>query len=456
MHIVIVGVGKIGSLICRELATEHDVVLIEKNRDKLDSLINQVDVSGLVGNGVDVDVLTAADTAHCDVFIAVTAQDEVNIISCIFAKRLGAKFTIARIREQAYTAHQHFIKESIGIDAIINPERESARQITSLLRFPSTAYVESFARGRINIVAYTLPETHPFVGQNLAEFQAQFSDHILVVIVERDGKAIIPGGSFRLAAGDVLHLSGTSDALLRFFSNGRKNRRIKSLMIIGAGRLTHCLLREIEQGELKYHIKVLEQDRSAAEILAELHPQTDIVLADGSNTRNLEEEGIGNFDCLIALTGIDEENILISLYAHKRGLEDTITKVNRTQLLEILGSDRLKAIITPGNIIADTILRLVRAVIDSRGKDVEALYRLADGQVEALQFRVPEDSHIIGRPLMALPIKPNILIAAAITQNGDILAPSGRTIFHAGDMIIVTTTDHSLRSIDDILAKEDA
>ena len=456
MHIVIVGVGKIGSIICKELADEHDVVVIEQNTDKLESFINTTDVTGIAANAVDVDALTRADTAHADVFIAVTAQDEINIISCIFAKELGAKYTIARIREHEYTAHHNFIKESIGIDAIINPERESARQITSLLRFPATTRVESFVRGRINIVEYPLPEGHPFVNQTLIEFQNQFKEHVLVTIVERDGRAIIPKGNFRLQAHDIIHVSGSSAELMNFFrldGKGHHNRRINSLMIIGAGRLTHYLLREIDQGSTKYHIKVLENNRSTAEALAELHPSVEVVLADGSNYRSLEEEGIATCDCLIALTGIDEENILISLYAQKHGVHDSIAKVNRTQLLEILDENKLGAIITPGAIIADTILRLIRAVIDTRGKDVEALYRLADNQVEALQFRVPAGSAIIGHPLRELPIKDNVLIAAAITAHGERLAPSGQTMFHEGDMIIVTTTDHSLRAIDDILRK---
>lgn len=457
MHIVIVGVGKIGSIICKELADEHEVVVIEQDADKLESFINTTDVTGIAASGTDVGALTSAGTADCDVFIAVTAEDEINIISCIFAKQLGARYTIARIREHGYTAHQAFIKESIGIDAIINPERESARQITSLLRFPATTRVESFVRGKVNIIEYPLPEGHPFVGQTLIQFQEQFKEHILVCIVERGGRAIIPKGDFLLEAGDIIHVSGTSAELMRFFrldGQGNDHRRIKTVMIIGAGRLTHYLLREIENGSIRYRIKVLENNRHAAETLARLHPDVDVVFADGSNYHHLEEEGVANYDCLIALTGIDEENILICMYAHKRGLHDYIAKVNRTQLLEILGEDRLKAVITPGSIIADTILRLIRAVIDTRGKDVEALYRLAEGQVEALQFRVPEDSLIIGKRLMDLPIKPNILIAAAITKDGERLAPSGRTIFHAGDMIIVTTTDHSLRSIDDILVKK--
>ena len=360
MHIVIVGVGKIGSIICKELADEHDVVVIEQNADKLESFINTTDVTGIAASGVDVDALQSADTTHADVFIAVTAQDEINIISCIFAKQMGAKYTIARIREHEYTAHQSFIKESIGIDAIINPERESARQITSLLRFPATTRVESFVRGRINIVEYPLPQDHPFVGQTLAEFQNQFKEHVLVVIVERNGQAIIPKGNFRLQAGDIIHVSGSSAEILNFFlrdGKGKHNRRVKSLMIIGAGRLTHYLLREIEQGSTKYHIKVLENNRKTAELLAQLHPNVEVVFADGSNYRSLEEEGISGYDCLIALTGIDEENILICMYAENHGMPATIAKVNRTQMLEILGEDRPGAVITPGNIIAIRPLR---------------------------------------------------------------------------------------------------
>ncbi|MEE0229043.1 MAG: Trk system potassium transporter TrkA [Peptococcaceae bacterium] len=456
MHVVIVGVGKIGSIICRELVDAHDVVVIEKNPDILDAVINSTDVSGIVGSGVEYDTLMSAGADHCDVFIAVTAHDEINMIACIFAKRMGAKYTIARVREHEYMLHQEFMRESVGVDAIINPEGESAHQIISLLRFPSTTQVESFLRGRVNIVEYPLPESHPFVGLSLIELQQQFKGHILVCIVERDGKAIIPKGDFILQSGDVLHISGTSNELQDFFRRDKvlsRKKKIRSVMIVGGGRLTHYVLNEMQRTQTHYHVKVLENDRQKAEILAQRHPEVEVVLADGSNYRHLEEEGLTTYDCLIALTGIDEENILIAMYAHKRGLKRYITKVNRTELLEILGEDRLKAIITPGKLIADTIVRLTRAMDDARGKDVEALYRLVDNQVEALQFFVPSGSKVLGKALRDLPIKNNVLIAA-IMHNGVHLFPSGNDMLHIGDIIIVTTTDHSLRSIDDILEKE--
>ncbi len=456
MHVVIVGVGKIGSIICRELVDSHDVVLIEKNQDILDTVINTTDVSGIVGSGVEYDTLMNAGAPNCDVFIAVTAHDEINMIACIFAKRMGAKYTIARVRDHEYMTHQEFMRESVGIDAIINPEGESAHQIMSLLRFPATAQVESFLRGRVNIVEYPLPDNHPFVGLSLAEFQRQFKEHVLVCIVERGGKAMIPKGNFVLRGGDILHISGTNAELQDFFRRDEhcySRKKIRSVMIIGGGRLTHYLLDEMKKMQTHYHVKVLEINRQKAEVLAQRHPEVEVVLADGSNYRYLEEEGLTSYDCLIALTGIDEENILIAMYAHKRGLKRYITKVNRTQLLEIVGEDRLKAIITPGKLIADTIVRLTRAVDDARGRDVEALFRLVDNQVEALQFFVPAGSKIVGTELRELPIKNNVLIAA-IMHNGTRLFPSGKDKLHAGDIIIVTTTDHSLRCIDDILEKE--
>lgn len=456
MHVVIVGVGKIGSIICRELVDTHDVVVIEKNQDVLDALINATDISGVVGSGVEYDTLISAGANTCDVFIAVTAHDEINMIACIFAKRMGAKYTIARVRDHEYMTHQEFMRESVGVDAIINPEGESARQIMSLLRFPSTTQVESFLRGRVNIVEYPLPDSHPFVGLSLKELQQQFKEHVLVCIVERNGKAMIPKGDFVLQGGDILHISGTSAELQAFFRHDKTvchTKKIRSVMIIGGGRLTHYLLDEMKRMQTHYHVKVLEINRQKAEVLAQRHPEVEVVLADGSNYRHLEEEGLTSYDCLIALTGIDEENILIAMYAHKRGLQRYITKVNRTQLLEILGEDRLKAIITPGRLIADTIVRLTRAVDDARGRDVEALFRLVDNQVEALQFFVPKGSKIINKPLRDLPIKSNALITAII-HNGTRLFPSGNDCLHEGDIIIVTTTDHSLRSIDDILEKE--
>ena len=455
MHIVIVGVGKIGSIICKELADEHDVVVIEQNADKLESFINTTDVTGIAASGVDVDALQSADTAHADVFIAVTAQDEINIISCIFAKQMGAKYTIARIREHEYTAHQSFIKESIGIDAIINPERESARQITSLLRFPATTRVESFVRGRINIVEYPLPQDHPFVGQTLAEFQNQFKEHVLVVIVERNGQAIIPKGNFRLQAGDIIHVSGSSAEILNFFlrdGKGKRNRRVKSLMIIGAGRLTHYLLREIEQGSTKYHIKVLENNRKTAELLAQLHPNVEFVFADGSNYRSLEEEGISGYDCLIALTGIDEENILFSFFAASQTVPTVISKVNRTEFAQLAAKLGLDCIVSPKKAMSNMLVRYARALENTSGSNVETLYKLMDSSAEAAEFIAHEGSRGIGIALRDLRLRRGVLVAGIIRDRRPII-PTGDDMILDGDRVVVIASGMCLRDLSDIFER---
>ena len=455
MYVVVVGTGKIGSVICREMAKEHEVIAIERNQVVLESLINQADISGIAGSGVDYDTLVESGTPRADVFIAVTASDEINMIACVLAKNLGAKNTIARVRDHEYNNHKEFMRESVGIDAIINPEDESAHQIMSLLRFPSATSVESFLGGKVNIAEYTLEPDSQLVGLTLMEFQQHFRKHVLVCIVERDGRAIIPNGSFVLAGGDVLHISGSSDEILSFYKQNTPktlNMRPRSLMIIGGGRLTHYLLQEIEATNAHLRVKVLENQLDRAQKLAALHPGCEVVLADGSNYKVLEEEGLESFDCFVALTGIDEENLLISMYARKYGIERTIAKLSHPQFLAILGPNRPSATITTPNIIADTIIRLTRAVDNAAGKDVEALFRMIDNQVEALQIKVPEDARVIGIPLSELSLKDNILIAAIFHNNKPVL-PSGKDVLSAGDDIIITTTHHGLRSIDDILVR---
>lgn len=455
MYVVVVGAGKIGSVICQELAKEHEIVVIDKNQLILEKLITTTDVSGIVGSGVAYDNLVSAEVNRADVFIAVTASDEINMIACVFAKKMGAAYTIARVREHEYMTHKEFMRESVGIDAVINPEGESAQQIMSLLRFPSAKSVESFLGGRVNIAEYVLEKDSPLVGLSLVEFQQKFRKHVLICIVERDGRAIIPNGSFILESGDILHISGTSDEILSFYNQSaprNRHKHVHSVLIVGGGRLTHYLLQEMNRAAVRFHIKVIENNEKTAQSLAELHPEVEVVLADGSNHRVLEEEGISGFDCFISLTGIDEENILISLYAKKMGLHRTIAKVSRSQLLEILGTNRPDAIINTPGIIADTIMRLTRAVDNASGKDVEALFRIIDNQVEALQIHIPEGARVIGQTLSDMPIKDNILITA-IYHNKRYFLPSGKDVLHAGDTIIITTTDHSLRCVDDILAR---
>ncbi len=452
MRVIIVGVGKVGRAICQDLAEDgNDIVLIEERESILNNLVNVMDVTGIVGNGADYDSLLQADVQHCDVFIAVTHQDEINIISCILAKKMGAKFTIARVRDLEYAGHQEFMRSTVGIDVLINPERESAKYIMNLLRFPSAANVESFARGRVNIVEYTLPKGHSFCGMSLKDFQARVAGHLLVCIVERNGHVIIPFGDFVLTEGDILHLTGSNEHLIEFFNKETAiKQKIQSVMLIGAGRLTHYLLEQLEKEKLCKYMKVLENRAEAAEKLAILHPSVPISLADGSVHEVLLEEGMPHYDALVALTGIDEENILIAIFANKMGVAKSIAKVNRTQLLGILETGALQSFITPKNIIADIILRLVRSVADVRGTNVEELYRMAHNQVESLEFYVDENAKIVNQRISEMSLRDNLVIAA-IVRGKKVISPNGQDMLQKGDHLVVVTTEHSLRGIDDIL-----
>lgn len=452
MRVIIVGAGKVGRAICQDLAEDgNDVVLIEEREFVLNNLVNALDVAGVVGNGADYEILLQADVQHCDVFIAVTHRDEINIISCILAKKMGAKYTIARVRDLEYAGHQEFMRKSVGIDVLINPERESAKYIMNLLRFPSATHVESFARGRVNIVEYTLPQGHDFNGMALKDFQERVPGHLLVCIVERYGQVIIPTGDFVLEAGDILHLTGSNENLIRFFNKETAiKQKIQSVMLIGAGRLTHYLLEQLEKEKLCKYMKVLENRVEAAERLAITYPNVPISLADGSAHDVLLEEGMTHYDALVALTGIDEENILIAIYANKMGIAKSIAKVNRTQLLDILESGAIQSVITPKNIIADIILKLVRSVADVRGTNVEELYRMAHNQVEALEFYVDKNAKITNQRISDMSLRDNLVIAA-IVRDKKVISPNGQDSLQIGDHLIIVTTEHSLRGVDDIL-----
>lgn len=449
MDIVIVGAGKIGRHICAVLNQEdHNLRLIEQDEETLERVTQTQDLIGIVGNGSSFRVQREAEVQQADVFIALTHQDEVNLMACVIAKSLGAKFTIARVRNPDYADYSTEMRNALGISLLINPDLLAAREISRMIQFPNALSVEPFAFNRVNLVAVMVPQDHAFIGRDLVYFRQQ-TPGVLVCSIERDGESFIPDGRTILEAEDRLHLTGSLQSLrkiYKLFSSGHDV--LHSLMIVGAGHITSYLLTLLGRNNME--IKIIEQSRRKAELLAELFPHTHVALGDGTNQIFLLEEGIESYDCTLALTGIDEENILVSLFSAASKVPRNITKVNRLELLRVIQSSELQSIVTPYELATNEILRVIRSLNQDETSDMEAMYRIAGGQVEAMQFEVREQSRIIDKPLSKLELKPHILIGY-IVRGRDVIVPGGSDSIRVGDHVIVVTQNQAIVNLDDCL-----
>lgn len=452
MKIVIAGGGKVGGAICTDLAAEnHDIVLIDKDEHVIERLIGSADITGIVGNGANLDLQREAGVPGCDVFIAVTATDEINIIASIIARKLGAKSTLARVRNPEYSKNFEFVQERLEISMMINPELETARYIARSIRFPSAIGIETFADERVQMVAIRVVKGSTLAGIQLNQFRKVYGS-VLVCVVQRGDDVFIPDGSFTLQEGDLIHVTGlTRDLDVIYKAAGCLTRKIRSVMIIGGGRITRYLLGILGHSGLE--ICVIEHDGAATEALAGDFPRVKVITGDGTDQSVLEEQCIGKYDCFVALTGIDEENLVTSLYAAKKDVPKMVTKVNRKPLLDIFGDLGLQTIVTPARLVSDIIIRFIRAMNDSLESKVEAMYRIGDGRVEALQFEVIKDSFATGIPLKDLKLKKNILITYII-RGKRLIFPTGADEIHPGDHLIAVTTEHNFDEIDDLLVNE--
>lgn len=448
MKIVIVGGGKVGEFLCAALSTEgNDVILIEKNSKILERIANKTEIIGIVGNGANYDVQIEANVTECDVFIAVTEMDEINMIASIIAKKLGAKNTILRARNREYSSHMDFVRESLGITMMINPELEAAKHMANLIKFPSALSVESFVYGRVNMVELEINEKSKLDNINLVEFKNQHKD-IMVMIILRGERAIIPSGDSILKKSDRIYVTGGQKQLNKFYkAAGTYKEKIRSVMIIGGGRITDYLLTLL--APLKLNIKVIEHNETKAIELSSHFPEVVVINGDGTDQVLLDEERMETYDSVISLTGVDEENVINSMYAAKKDMKKIITKINRISLMKILGSVGLQSVVTPKRIIANSIIRFVRSLEESQGSDVEALYRLADDQVEVLQFKVKESSKIINIPLSKLNTKNNLLIAYIIRKR-KVIFPDGKDVIKPKDYVVVVSANSYFNDIDDI------
>ena len=450
MKIIIAGAGKIGRSVAALLAGEgHDLTLIDHNGELIADVSNELDVICVEGSATNPETLREAGAADADLLLAATEQDEVNMVCGISARHLGTQHVIARIRDPEYLSQTEFLREALGLSVIVNPERECAREISRVLRFPSAVRVDAFSKGSLEIVEHKVSPDSRLDGMQLKNLVRELGAKVLVSVVERDDEAIIPNGDFVLRAGDRLSITGTARELRRFFiAAGQYVRPVRKVMIIGGGRIAVYLTRLLLESGMD--VTVVEKDRDRCDALCDLIPDAHIVWGDATRGDVLLEDGLASADAFVALTGEDGDNIVTSLYARSCGVGKIVAKVNREHFSEILENSGLDSIVTPKAVVAQQLARYVRAMNNSVGSSMETLYRLADGMVEALEFKVSRDSACVGVPLKNLKLKPNVLITALARGNKSII-PDGSTVIESGDHAVIVTRAGWLQNLDDIV-----
>lgn len=453
MNIVIVGAGKMGSELCLSLREEgHDITLIEKNTDRLQAMMETCDILGVAGNGAFYGVQKKSNVADCDIFIATTAEDEINMISCVIAKKLGAKRTVARVRTPEYAEQMSFTNDGLGISRMINPDQEAAAEIFRVLQYPSALSIEPFFGGRVQMVELEIIPHSYLDHLRLIEFRREFSG-LIACIVQHENDSEIPGGHTVLQAGDRLFVTGETMDMRRLYKHMGGLERIGSVMLIGGGRIARYLL-EMHRKTSK-HFKLIEHNEMIARDLAENFDNCEIILGDGTDQEILKEEHIGSYDCLIAMTGIDEENIILSMFANKQGVPRTITKINRTSLLPIVQNVGIQSIITPAKLGVTAIVRYIRSIANaSQSSNIEALYRLNEENIEVMQFFVRPSFQAINIPLSQIDFKEGVLIALIVRQN-ELIYPTGDDIISPSDHILVVAKNLTAYDLNDILRGEE-
>lgn len=452
MRIVIIGDGKVGHTLAEQLSEEgHDIVIIDRDKKVIENVVNTVDVLGVIGNGASYSVQMEAGTNKADLLIAATTSDEVNILSCMVAKKIGAKNTIARVRNPEYSEQLIFLKEELGLSLVINPEKETAIEISRILRFPSAIKIESFARGRVDLVEIRIAAGCPVANKSLQEIVKAYGSKILVCVVQRGEQVFIPNGSFILREGDHITLTGDPAGITEFFKQiGIYKEKSRSAMIIGGGKTGYYLAKRLTQSGMQ--VKIIEQNEERCIQLSEALPRAEIVCGDGSEHELLVEEGLETYDACVALTDIDEENIIISMYAESLRVPKVVPKVSRMSLVKMLDDVGIDGAVSPKFVTTNRIVSFVRAMQNSfDNNSVETLCKIVDQKVEALEFRVTEKTNHVGVSLNDLQLKPNLLIAC-IVRKGKALIPGGSDCMKPGDSVIVVTADHLLRTLDDIFA----
>lgn len=451
MKIIIAGGGKVGEKVCEELALEnHDIIVIEKNETRLNELMDHYDITGVAGNCESIQILEEIDTATADIFMALTENDEINIISSILAKQLGATYTVARVRKPEYSKQTRFVQESFGINLIVNPELETARYIFKTLNYTQALSMDSFLRNRVSLIELEVKENSIMDHVKVKDLREQFQSIMVCIVRRNNDQIIVPNGETLLYPNDRVHLTGSNQDMSLFMKKYSVNKRLHSSLIIGGGRIAYYLLQLLEKSHVT--TRVIEVNPERAQKLAIDFPNSEIIVADGTNQDILDEQNIERFDSFISLTGIDEENFIGSIYAHHKGVKKVITKMDRTRMLKILKYEAIRSVVTPKLLVTNEVIQFVRSRENSQNSDVEAVYRIVDNQAEAIQFRVKSKSRLLGVPISELQLKDNILIAY-IVRDDKLLFPTGDDQLEVNDKVIVFAKSRIVTDIDSILTK---
>ena len=449
MKLVIVGIGRIGeALATRLLKEKHDVTVVDENYQRVDDIVNRSDVKGVVGNCLESPILSEAEVDKADCFFACTPRDELNILSAVLAKKMGAKRVVARVRDPKYLSSLESLKDGLGVDMIFNPEYRTALEIRQILKFPSAISADSFASGKVSLTEFRISEDSPIRDMSVKDAANLAGGRMLFAVVSRDGKVYIPNGEFVLQANDLVHIAAEDKDLLELSKKiNLFKQKAKSVVIVGGGMVAYYLAKELLADGVK--VKIIEIDEERCHELDEALTKATVICADGTEPDILEEEGVRSADAFIAMTGMDEENAVVSLFVSSLGRLKVVPMITSKPLAKMVRRLGLDSVIAPHEVIADLLVRYVRANQVDEGEGINALYRIHD-KAEAIEFTVQPDFPGIGIPLKSLKLKNNVLLCGVV-RDGEFILPSGETSLAVHDKVLVVTGVKQVTELDQIL-----
>ena len=452
MNIIIVGCGQVGETLAAELGGEgNNITVVDLSSEKISSIISKYDVMGVVGNGATPSTQKEAGIENADLLIAVTNSDELNLLCCMIAKRHGKCRVIARLQNPEYSSESSYLKDELGLAMVINPEQAAAEEIARVLRFPAANKIETFAKGRVELLKFRLPEDSSIIGLSVKDVVIKLRCDILVCTVERDSETYIANGDFVFEGRDIISIIASPKKAANFFKKINMERNsTKSVVIIGAGETTHYLCQVLRKAGMS--IKVIDNDLQLCESFSSRHEEVIVINGDETDRELLIEEGLADADAFVAMSEYDEQNVFLSLFAKNSGNAKIVTKINKPEYDDIIKHLNIDTTIYPKSITSDMIVRYVRAMKNAPGSNVETMYNFIKGEVEATEFIVRESSPIIDTPLSKLKFKDNVLVAA-ILRDKSVIIPRGNDMIKPGDAVIIVSKILGLDDISDVIVK---